>query len=480
MQFGKRSQPQCHTWQGSLYFMSLWMSCALLAGCGQQQQENIVRLLRDCTAKSRKQAVTQPVAENCIPPVSTDSTEWGFASDTHLTRLPIVCSGQTPFVGSPDHIEKAVAPKQFLGALLTPIASPELSNLEESVSDIPPLVEAKSPIKFDVKRVENTSAAQTMAIVAPVREELSPEERHLLDVIARDTLAVSTGAQTDFRMDQLAREKIGAAFALAQRGASYAARQELIEVLRLVSQSKDKREGTRIRSESLAAGLRALEEAEDFVPRGTQLEAEMVLEVICASHRTPLAKVADFARILPSQMLDRYNRYAQIKLALAVAGEPAGSMTLYTLGKLNSQLGQMEPEQHRMAKRRAVAFQQAALLAHNQNYMAAHELGVLLAETGHLDEARQLLHQVALREPNAVVFRNLARVHDELGHVAVASHCRMHAEQLALNGRGPAAQVAWVSPQQFAQSAPINVPPHVAAHPAPQVAARPATQAVRY
>ena len=301
--------------------------------------------------------------------------------------------------------------------------------------------------------------------MAPTKDELSSEERRLLEVIARDTLAVSTGVQTDVRLDQQSRQKIGSAYALAQRGASYAARQELIEVLRMVSQAKDNREGTRTRSESLASGLRALEEAEDFVPRGTQLEAEMALEVICASHRTPLAQEADFSAVLPSQMMDRYNRYAQIKLALAVAGEPAGSMALYTLGKLNSQLGDVEPEQHRMAKRRAVAFQQAALLAHNQNYLAAHELGVLLAETGHLPEARQLLQQVARREPNAVVYRNLAKVHDELGQASLAIDCRNLAEMLVEQGRGPAAQVAWVSPQQVPQSAPLNETPQIAAQP---------------
>ena len=124
------------------------------------------------------------------------------------------------------------------------------------------------------------------------------------------------------------------------------------------------------------------------MPRGTQLEAELSLEVVCASHRTPLGKELDLTTMLPAQMMERYNRYAQIKLAVAVAGEPAGSMALYTLGKLNSQLYATEQEQQPLAIRRAVAFQQAALLAHNENYLAAHEFGVLLAETGHYLEAQ--------------------------------------------------------------------------------------------
>ena len=100
------------------------------------------------------------------------------------------------------------------------------------------------------------------------------------------------------------------------------------------------------RTESLAAGLRALEESQDFVPRGSQLEAEMNLEVICAAHRTPLARELNLAETLPSRMMERYHRYAQIKLAVAVAGEPAGSMALYSLGKLSSLLAANEGEQH--------------------------------------------------------------------------------------------------------------------------------------
>ncbi|TWU29367.1 hypothetical protein [Bythopirellula polymerisocia] len=461
MQFGYRSQLRCHAWQGSLVIMFLWMTCALLTGCGQQ--ENILKLLRERSKHSCEHRADP--SEEVIQPIQAgaDTIEWGFTTDTQLNRLPIVCSGETPFVGLPDHVEYTVAPQEMLGILLTPLV------IEEANSDISPLVE----VEEEAEAPPEIAVCESHEIVAPVQDDFSPEERRLLDVIARDTLAVSTGVQTDVRLDQQSREKIGAAYALAQRGASYAARQELIEVLRMISQAKDNRDGTRTRSESLAAGLRALEEAEDFVPRGTQLEAEMALEVICASHRTPLAKEADFAVVLPSQMMDRYNRYAQIKLALAVAGEPAGSMALYTLGKLNSQLAEVEPEQHRMAKRRAVAFQQAALLAHNQNYLAAHELGVLLAETGHLPEARQLLDQVARREPNAVVFRNLARVHDELGQPGFAHHCLVQADLLVKQGRGPSGQVAWVSPQQFSQSAPII-------REAPQMAARPAAPIARY
>jgi predicted Zn-dependent protease len=159
----------------------------------------------------------------------------------------------------------------------------------------------------------------------------------------------------------------------------------------------------------------------------------------------------NLATTLPSRMMERYHRYAQIKLAVAVAGEPAGSMALYSLGKLNSLLAATEGEQHPLATREAVAFQQAALLAHNENYMAAHELGVLLAETGHFAEAQHLLVQVAAEQPNTTVFRNLALVQEALGNPAEAQLCRTEATRLAQQGRGPQANISWVSPQEFSR-----------------------------
>ena len=183
----------------------------------------------------------------------------------------------------------------------------------------------------------------------------------------------------------------------------------------MVSQARDTRQGEPVRTVALAAGLRALDEAENFAPRGTQLEAEMNLAVLTASHRTPIAKEIDHRGVLPQQMMAMYYRYAQFKLALAVAGEPSGSMALHTLGKIHSQLGRLEPQRYRLASRRSIAYQQAALLAHYDNHLAAHELGVLLADSGHLVEAQQLLLQVASQEPNAMVLNNLARVQEKMG-----------------------------------------------------------------
>ena len=306
----------------------------------------------------------------------------------------------------------------------------------------------------------------------PVLANLS-EQQQLLDSLSQNSSTAVTGVLTDSRVNELAKTKIQQAYAMAGRGALYVARQELIEVLRMISQAKDAQQGTPARTRSLAAGIRALREAEDFAPHGTQLEAELDISVLCASHRTPIAKQAGTTDLLPSLMMDRYFRYAQLQLAISVAGEPAGSMALHALGKLNSQLGRAEPTKNRLAGRHAIAYQQAALLAHNQNHLAAHELGVLLAGSGHYAEAEQLLKHVAARESNAVVYRNLARVQEKMGQADVALASRDRARQLSQQGVTGTNNVQWVSPNQFAQGG-TPIPRYITAPTAtPTTAGRP-------
>jgi tetratricopeptide (TPR) repeat protein len=459
--------------------LHLWVGCTLLlTGCSKSDPAEAERLYSEWSKEATEAWALAPDAEE-LPAIAKAETPvalkiqqplrpspyWQFSDDTRLVCLPAV-EGDAPVV--------EVAEAEPLGVLLTPIAAAPIMKLHVQEADASrsqgtPGADATTPgaNAYGSPEKPEAHASGSPRFKLPGYQELSSEERQLLNVIERETLTATTGVLTDARLEQECREKIASAFALAQRGASFAARQELIEVLRKISQAKDSREGSRTRSASLAAGLRALEEAEDFAPRGTQLEAELALEIVCASHRTPLARELDLTTMLPSQMMERYNRYAQIKLAVAVAGEPSGSMALYTLGKLNSQLKATDPEQHPLATRRAVAFQQAALLAHNDNYLAAHELGLLLAETGHFPEAKHLLAQVVTQQPNVMVYRNLARIEEAMGDHAQAQLCRAEGERLAQLGRGPQGNIAWVSKQEFSRNQMNNF------NSQPQVACRP-------
>ena len=60
---------------------------------------------------------------------------------------------------------------------------------------------------------------------------------------------------------------------LAMRGASFAARAETINALRMVTQALDANEGGREHSDALGRAMRAFHEANDFAPRGSRLES---------------------------------------------------------------------------------------------------------------------------------------------------------------------------------------------------------------
>jgi hypothetical protein len=96
--------------------------------------------------------------------------------------------------------------------------------------------------------------------------------------------------------------------------------------------------------------------------------------------------------------------------------------------------------------------QQAALRARPDNHMAAHELGVLLAESGHFAESDQLLRQVARHAPHPVVYRNLARVERRLGRPDLAADSERQADLLAARGIEGDSNIQWVSAETLART----------------------------
>ena len=177
-------------------------------------------------------------------------------------------------------------------------------------------------------------------------------------------------------------------FELAGRQAFFAARAEFVSALRLVAQGLDNEHRTTIHSRSLSAGLAAVKEAEEFLPRGTRLEAELDLQAIIASHRTPVLKSTPTETLQPMAAMRCYLTFSQEQLAAAAGHEVAGSMALYALGKLHASLARQKRTEIVAAEAKTVAFFQAALLVSPTNYMASNDLGVFLAQCGNLTEAQ--------------------------------------------------------------------------------------------
>jgi hypothetical protein len=396
---------------------------------------------------------------------------------------PLRSIREAPVVAQCEHAEPEGAkleliPLPALEEADTTIPSPPA----DSPNDVgPTLLPPMDLAALGFSEITRDAAPAAEAEPGPSPEEAVAEESdnpHLAEAerLLADASPSATGSPTGAMVSERAQERIRRGYALAQRGASFAARSEFIQALRMIAEAKDQKHGAPRRTVALANGLRALEEAADFAPQGPAVDADLNLDVIISSHRTPVAKTQAVEKRLPQQLADLYFRYAQLQLGGAVAGEPAGSMALHALGKVYSQLGRSERDMSVQADRCAFALQQAALLARDDNHLAAHELGVLLAESGHYVESEHLLAQVATKQPHPVVFRNWARVQRKLGQEQLAVMSEQQAQTLA--AREGSGMVTWVPPAALAQTgdtvAPAS-PPRMANSPAaPRQMGRPA------
>jgi tetratricopeptide (TPR) repeat protein len=268
---------------------------------------------------------------------------------------------------------------------------------------------------------------------------------------------------------------------LAQRGAFLAARTEFIQVLRRVAQAKDATSGTSEYSAALAAGLRAMDEADDFVPEGAQLEGELNVRSTASSHRTPVLRDHD-EDVLPHDAVALYHKFAQERLAHAAVDEQAGSMALYGLGKVYARLAERRDDDVQCI-RGAMTMYCAALDACPNNNLAANELGVLLCRTGHPAEAVDNFVRAIDIAPNATTYHNLAVAQQKLGLSADSAANEQEAQRLAAwerstNAVSRRAGVQWVTPAEMArvsqpaQLGPATTEPVTASKPQPPIQSR--------
>jgi tetratricopeptide (TPR) repeat protein len=244
---------------------------------------------------------------------------------------------------------------------------------------------------------------------------------------------------------------------LAQRGALYAAQTEFIQVIRRIAQVHDSERGTDQHSRALAEGLRAIEEAADFVPTGAGLEGDLDVAIAASSHRTPLVRQSP-ASVAPHTAVALYHGFAQERMAKAVAGQQAGSMALFGLGKVNARRAERNDDDV-LATRSAMTMYLAALAACPVNHLAANELGVLLCRNGHAAEAVRLFEQTIDQSPSATAYHNLAVAQRKLGLVGQAAANQRESDRLAAWERATGAVsrragVDWVPADQFALAAP--------------------------
>lgn len=244
------------------------------------------------------------------------------------------------------------------------------------------------------------------------------------------------------------------AVALANRGALFAAREDLLQSLRIATQSLDAADGTSAYSQSLEQGLTALSEAEDFALHGSSGTVPMRIEDIVAGHRTPVLRDLAGQETSPVIAMQRYYGFAGERLTAAAGELPAAADTLFWLGKVHNSLARQSQHADRLQGPQAMVCFRAALSVAPRHYLAANELGVLLARYGQLQDAKTLLQQSVTTRSHAEGWQNLAIVHKRLGENELATLAEQ--ELASLGGRGVlvsntgSSAVRWVEPKTFA------------------------------
>jgi hypothetical protein len=332
------------------------------------------------------------------------------------------------------------------------------------------------------------SNARSSANAGRATGDLKPDGRPMpAPVKMASTLetAAANGDRSE-QMEQIARQadrQTRHGFDLAGRGACFAARLEFLSALKLVAEGLDTEQKTGVHGRALTAALTAMKEADDFLPGGSRLETDVDLLGIIANHSTPVLR-AETGNVTSMTALKCYFTFAQEQFTAAAGHEVAASMALHGLGKLHDAVARKKSGSLPAAEPKAMVFFQAAMLVYPKNFMAANDLGVLLARCGNYAGARMMLEHSVSLSPQPATWHNLAVVYGQLGQPALALRADQQAVALqqaevarrrTLQGTANNS-IQWVDPQTFAQTS-SNAPNATDAAPRPsaQAATNPST-----
>lgn len=329
---------------------------------------------------------------------------------------------------------------------------PTLPTLDES-AEVEQPAERSSPLSIangsTPRRASHSAAAGGDKPVDSLPDGASKRSstRHL-NTVGRTSLQI---------INRHAAEHVRYGFNLAEKGAVHSARKEFVEALSIIADAL-KVEGDASRRRALIAGLRALEEANDFARQDKPLDAPIIFQRFLEVHKTPILAKADLEQLTPYVAMQQYFAFAEQQLAYAGGGSPAASRALYGLARIQPFLAGQEGPGNSLGGPKVIALHRAALANDPRNHEAANELGVQLARYGQLPAAAEAFKHSLSVHPVPEAWHNLARVCEEQGNLTQARFARAkHAALVAATQQGnsnaagePA--IRWVDPEIFSPS----------------------------
>ena len=233
------------------------------------------------------------------------------------------------------------------------------------------------------------------------------------------------------QVEARAKKRIQYGESLSRRRSFYAAREEFILALLLITNSHETDSTHHAYADRLTQALTAMDEINDFSAMRNSGGYDHRFQQTIHSHKTQLFAGADLTTISPRKAIDLYCGFAQSRIEQAIGFSVAGSEALHALGKLESMTPNANPQNASTSQSKAIVFYRAALSVNPANALCANDLGVLLFNMGRLNEAEEALRLSLEPVQSRLVWRNLASVHKQQASLATSGDQRNYQLRLA-------------------------------------------------
>jgi tetratricopeptide (TPR) repeat protein len=312
---------------------------------------------------------------------------------------------------SDDALSSSVSQTSFESTIPAPVALPDLA----------PSIEVEKRV-----RKVNWREIEMSPVTAPMTS-FRPKQQPVLQRQRANPLAESR-----------AREHIQYGESLARRRAFFAAREEFIRALLLISNSYSSNANSGSYPERFAQALIAIDEAGDFATLGNQPNSGLLLQQKILSHKSNLLTREDIETTTPQKAIGIYIRFSQAQIEQAIGHSAAGSEALHALGKLESLAPEANAELDITRQARALVFLRAGINVDPSNSVCVNDLGVLLFKMGRLHEAETALKDSIRLSPSQLSWNNLASIYSHLAAAEDSQQQRNHLLSLANMAAGKA------------------------------------------
>lgn len=246
---------------------------------------------------------------------------------------------------------------------------------------------------------------------------------------------------------------------LSRRGAAYAARQEFYSSLRILAQAHDTQAGGTAYTRALRDAIIALKEAEDFIVSDTETQIGLNVAAVVEGHSTKIIPLNEAANMTAIGAMQRYFAFAGTQLRAASGQNAVAAEALYCMGKLHTVQAKFGANSSKLDIAKAMVFHQAAIAADRTNFRSANELGVLMANSGRLQESQEMLKRSLGIQQLPQAWKNLAVVHQRSGEGRLA---QLAQQEFLISSRQKTEGVMqntirWMTPEQFNQGTPLEI-----------------------